>query len=148
MSSTDFSILGAISVAHKTTGTEGRVHVKVTKANSGPEPTPDDFQLVPVTLEPDIGEERTSAVLVHGTAMQASSHDREIILELLTEAFAGEASRRQLVRGFDEQHGRRLSGTTVGKALTELSRAGLVEKFGKGPATRWRLLSGGLLESP
>lgn len=140
------AILGAVSVALKTTGTEGRVQVKVTKANSGPEPAPDDFQLLPVSLTPDNGEERSSAVLIHGVAPQVSSHDRELLLELLTEAFAGEASRRQLVRGFDEQHGRRLPDTTVGKALTELGRSGLVEKVGKGPATRWRLTSGGLLE--
>jgi len=134
------AILGAVSVALEVTGTEGRVSVKVTKANSGPAPLPDEFQLEPVLLEPHAGEERSSAVLVHGVAPRVSEHDRELLLELLREVFSGEASRRELSRAFEEEHSRRLSDSTLGRALTDLKRSGLVEAVGKGRATRWRLV--------
>jgi len=67
------------------------------------------------------------------------SEDLDAVLEILTNAFNGDASNRQLVEAFTELH-RGTSTQSMGRWLGRLQEDGHVETYGNGNRARWRIL--------
>lgn len=139
------AILGAVDLAVEISGGGQRVRARVTKSNGGAMPSDEHYELEGVLLDALPGEEdrRGCAVLKPSTidGSQDALHleiERELI-ELLTDHYSEGASRRKLLEGLGSEFGRELRDSTLGKRLTDLLRAGIVERIGSGRATTWRL---------
>jgi hypothetical protein len=136
------AILGAVSSAVAVTGSEGYIQVAVKKSNVGTTDTAASFRLQTVELDPDPIAEvlNTTAVLIPGERPPTRSEDLDAVLEILTNAFNGDASNRQLVEAFTELH-RGTSTQSMGRWLGRLQEDGHVETYGNGSRARWRILN-------
>lgn len=139
------AILGAVDLAVEISGGGQRVRARVTKSNGGAMPSDEHYQLEGVLLDALPGEEdcRSCAVLKASTIDGSQDAlyleiERELI-ELLTDHYSEGASRRKLLEGLASEFGRDLRDSTLGKRLTDLQRAEVVERIGSGRSTTWRL---------
>jgi KaiC/GvpD/RAD55 family RecA-like ATPase len=139
------AILGAIDLAIEITGGAQRVRARVVKSNAGKIPGDEHYELAGILLDalPDSHDRRSCAVLKPATFDGSRDAlylemEREII-ELLTDHYPEGASRRKLVEALSVEFGRELRDSTLGKRLTDLQRAEVVEQIGTGRATTWRL---------
>ena len=135
------AILGAVSLTVAVDGSEGQLRARVDKSNSGADPLPEHYKISPLVLPAEDGETdaRDGAVLIPWTGGGPSEELSALILELIRDAYGGEASRSQVAEGLETEHGRKMSGAGVGKVLTALGRSGRLEKIGSGPGTRWKI---------
>lgn len=137
------AILGAVSSAVAVTGDSyGYVKVAVKKSNVGKTDSPMTFRLQTVELDPDPMSEvlNTTAVLISGVPPATRSEDLDNVLEILRNAFNGEASLRELLEAFNESH-RDISKQTMGRYLTTLKNDGQIETVGSASRARWRILN-------
>ena len=134
------AILGAVSSAVAVTGSEGYIKVGVKKSNVGTTDTATSFRLQTVELAPDPLSQvlNSTAVLLAGERPPTTSEDLDAVLEILTNAFNGEASKRELVEAFSESL-RQVSNQTMGRWLKTLQDHGQVETYGNASRARWRL---------
>lgn len=135
------AILGAVSSAVSVAGSEGYIKVAVKKSNVGTTDTATSFRLQTVELEPDPLSQvlNSTAVLLPGERPPTASEDLDAVLEILRNAFNGDASKRELVEAFTELH-RETSPQSMGRWLKTLQEDGQVETYGKANRARWRTI--------
>lgn len=139
------AILGAVDLAVEITGGGQRVRARVTKSNGGAMPSDEHYELEGVLLDALPGEiDRRSCAILKASTIDGSQDalyleiERELI-ELLTDHYSEGASRKKLLEGLLSEFGRELRDSTLGKRLTDLQRAEVVERIGSGRSTTWRL---------
>lgn len=139
------AILGAVDLAVEISGGGQRVRARVTKSNGGAMPSDEHYELEGVLLDALPGEmDRRSCAVLKASTIDGSQDalyleiERELI-ELLTDHYSEGASRKKLLEGLASEFGRELRDSTLGKRLTDLQRAEVVERIGSGRSTTWRL---------
>ena len=139
------AILGAVDLAVEISGVAQRIRARVTKSNGGAIPGDEHYALENVLLDalPDEDVLRSCAVLRPASIDSASDDLYRVIeseiVELLSDHYAEGASRRKLLEALASEFGRELRDSTLGKRLTALQRAEVIESIGSGRSTSWRL---------
>ena len=139
------AILGAVDLAVEISGVAQRIRARVTKSNGGAIPGDEHYALENVVLDALPGEDvlRSCAVLRPASIDSASDDLYRVIeneiVELLSDHYAEGASRRKILEALASEFGRELRDSTLGKRLTALQRAEVIESIGSGRSTTWRL---------